>query len=556
LKNCFVLIICLLYTATISGQQFDLRSIIFNDQIEKTPIDTIQIKGLSSRSALTTAADSLQKTFISRGFLNYTAATDTTTSNTTVYQELFLGKKYSTIRILMELINGSEELDASSLSRKRIRYTTPALLEKELTKIRAEWNDRGQPFAKIAIHQWEFAKTDTAKAIVRVEPESFRKINRIVVKGYPNYPKNQIDNLINTRTLYNSHNLEKIERRISTLQYLENIKAPEALFKRDSTLLYIYVNKKTANIADGLIGFNTNEEGKLEINGFIEATLQNNFNYGERIDFTYRNDNADQSRLGIQVDLPSIIRKRIGINSGLEILRRDSLYQNTTLNLGLNYQLPKNAWIQLNYNNRESTADSQPSIIGKENNNYSTNGIAAQFHLIENSVNRLQPENFNLSFMAGAQERTLESNADTQYILELRLEKLWSLSHRLNLLSRANTYLLKTKNLQFNELRQIGGVNSIRGFNQNSIDTAAYLLTQTELRYALNDQIFLNLLGDGGVFEEYLDRNPKYLYAYGAGFGILTNAGILRLEVASGSFSGANQGVSSTIAHLNLKVFF
>jgi hemolysin activation/secretion protein len=340
------------------------------------------------------------------------------------------------------------------------------------------------------------------------------------------------------------------------LNYLETIKDPEVLFKKDSTLLYIYVKKKPANIADGLIGFNTNEEGKLEINGFIEATLQNNFNYGERIDFTYRNDNADQSRLGIHVNLPSIIRKRIGTNSGLEILRRDSLYQNTTLSIGFNYQLPKNSSLQINYHNQESTAGSQLSVTGNQNNSYSTNGIAALYHLSRNSANRLQPENYNISFLAGLQKRTLESSNDSQYTLELELEKLWSLGNRMNLLTKANTYLLKTKNLQFNELSQIGGSGSVRGFNQNSIDTAAYLLAQTELRYALNDQIFVNLLGDGGVFEDYTDRNPEYLYSFGAGFGILTNAGILRLEVASGRFSGANSNVSSTLAHINLKVFF
>jgi outer membrane protein assembly factor BamA len=226
------------------------------------------------------------------------------------------------------------------------------------------------------------------------------------------------------------------------------------------------------------------------------------------------------------------------------------------LSIGFNYQLPKNSSLQINYHNQESTAGSQLSVTGNQNNSYSTNGIAAQYHLSRNSANRLQPENYNISFLAGLQKRTLESSNDSQYTLELELEKLWSLGNRMNLLTKANTYLLKTKNLQFNELSQIGGSGSVRGFNQNSIDTAAYLLAQTELRYALNDQIFVNLLGDGGVFEDYTDRNPEYLYSFGAGFGILTNAGILRLEVASGRFSGANSNVSSTLAHINLKVFF
>jgi len=522
-------------------------------------MDTINIPGLRNHKRLTQASDSIKNVYLRRGFLNLLALKDSTSSKDTLIQRLFLGRPFTTIQIDTRVLDPRGELVLSSLSRKRNKYITPAQLEKELGRIQNEWNEKGQPFAKINSNEWDFTNQDTAKLRVTIKSESSRKIDRIIVNGYPNYPKNQIENLINPRSLYNSKNLDKIESQLSSLGYLEIIKPPEALFKKDSTLLYIYVKKKQVNSADGLIGFNTDADGKLELNGFLEASLLNNFNYGERIDFEYRNDTEDQSRLGVQVDLPAIIKKSTGITAGIQILRRDSIYQNTSLTLGANYQLPGNALFRLNYTNTKSTSTSSDlttTLTPLKPVDYHSNGVLASYSMTVLRPDRLQPEQFQLAIQAGLQNRSIQESNSGQYVLGVQIKKLWKLPSRLYLLTAANSYLLKTSNLQFNELQQVGGTNTVRGFNQNSIDTAAYILVQNDLRYVINDQIYVNLLSDGGVFEDYIERNPQFLYAIGAGFGILTKAGTLRFEVANGRFSSAKQGISSTIAHLNLKLFF
>ncbi|BAO54250.1 BamA/TamA family outer membrane protein [Nonlabens marinus] len=554
MKSRIVLIIYIACLTTITAQHSRLETFVFQD-LTTIPIDTIAVnRGMINNAASIT--DSIQQLYLKQGYLNLRASIDSTSSNDLIRHSLFLGNRFSTIAVSTQIIDSSGNLMESSLSRKRNTYTSPARLEKVVLRIQNNWNDQGQPFAKISTKEWDFKNRDTAKLILSVQNSNSRKIDRIVVEGYPNYPSNQIQNVLNKKTVYNSRNLKRIENQLYNYPYFEKIREPQALFKKDSTLLYVYLKKKSANSADGLIGFNTDEAGKLELNGFLEATLINNFNLGERLDFEYRNDNEDQTRLSLDVDLPSIIKKRIGITTGLELLRRDSLYQNTTLILGANYMLPQNATLRVTYQSKNSTGSLNTNNNLPEATNYDLNGITTSYSILTTNSNQLQPELFKLHLTAGYQNRTLQGAPDNQIEVSAVAKKLWKLPYRIYLSTQINSYLLKTNNLQFNELVQIGGTNTIRGFNQNSIDTAAYSLLQTDLRYVINEQIYINLLGDGGVFEEYTSRNPQYLYTFGAGFGILTRAGVLRFEVANGRFNRSKQGISSTIAHLNLKVFF
>lgn len=556
MRYCLVLIIYIVSLSTAGGQQLQLQTTVYQDKYQLTAIDTISINGLNSQVLLVKTADSIKRSFVERGFLNLTSTTDSISAPLIRYQSIILGNAFTAIAVETQIINSQDEVVMIPLSRKRKTYITPAQLEQTRIDLRNQWNEKGQPFAKITSETWDFTKKDTAKVLISIKTEASRTIDKIVVQGYPKYPSNQINNLINKRSSYNSRTLDNIQKQISSLEYLEVIKEPEALFKKDSTILYIYVKKKQANTADGLLGFNTDESGKLELNGFLEASLRNNFNYGERIDFEYRNDNEDQSRLGIHLDFPALLKERIGVAGGIQILRRDSLYQNTTLSIGINYQLPSSAILNLRYLNRQSTGSNTILTNNFRTDDYDLNGIAGTYSITRFTNNRLQPEEFGIVLQAGLQSRNADGVTNEQYVLDAQAQKLWELPFGFFLDTGLKAHLLKTDNLRFNELQQIGGPQTIRGFNQNSIDTAAYSLLQTDLRYVINDQIYLNLLTDAGVFEDFIGRNPQYLYSFGAGLGILTKAGILRLEVANGRFIQAKQGISSTIAHLNLRLFF
>ena len=218
------------------------------------------------------------------------------------------------------------------------------------------------------------------------------------------------------------------------------------------------------------------------------------------------------------------------------------------------YQLNSNFTSYINYVNRTSTTEDLEESL----NDYKVNGLQAGINYLRYSDSRLQPENIILHMDAGYNRRRLSntSTSNEQYEVSLRVAKLWKLRKKLFLKTSTEFYLLETEDLQFNELRQIGGLHSIRGFKQNTIDTPSYLLLQSDFRYLLNDQIYVNLINDVGYFRDYYTENHQYLYGFGAGFGIETKAGILQLQVAKGNFINSNPSSTNTIAHINFLISF
>ena len=62
------------------------------------------------------------------------------------------------------------------------------------------------------------------------------------------------------------------------------MKDPEILFTRDSTILYLYIQKIKKNTFDGFLGFNSDDQsGKVKIQGYAKINLINTFNNGENI---------------------------------------------------------------------------------------------------------------------------------------------------------------------------------------------------------------------------------------------------------------------------------
>ncbi|KQC32922.1 hypothetical protein AAU57_06015 [Nonlabens sp. YIK11] len=544
-----VLIIYILFSIGLFAQTDHTQIFLLPDAQSIQPMDTIFLKKTENQIS-SRRLDSIKINLIRKGYLNLIIA-DTLRKNTNQLS-IVLNKPFTTI--IMKEDDNMENgiIMESSLSRKRPKKTTPDKFLEELEAVQKKYNNQGSPFAEVIINRWNFTKQDTATLFYEVKNIEQRQIDRIIVNGYPKYPRNVIENLVANHTKLNSKNVNRLSTRLANLKYLESIKEPEALFKKDSTLLYVYLRKKNANKADGLIGFNTDEDGKLNINGFVDASLINNFNRGERFDFEYRNDNNDQTNISLQLNVPSLLFERIGITSSLDITRRDSIYQNSSFVAGLSYQFLGSWNTQLNYYSKSSTEENNLINV----NNFQTRGVATQLTYGGNSANTLQPETLSFLLGMGYYHRNLENQSNGQYSMDLSFENLWPLLNKLSLKTSINAHLLKTERLQFNELTQIGGIKTIRGFNQNSIDTAAYTLLQTDFRYSFNDRFYINLLNDGGVFEDYIQRKPQFLYSFGAGFGILTQAGILRLEVANGRFLSSNESISNTIAHLNFTILF
>lgn len=554
MNKTIVLIIYLLsfYCSNAQTLQLEYQASQKNEQIT---LDSItNNKSFSNFKNLKKHNDSLIGKLYHTGYINLLAQPLQRISEHNYLQKIELNKKFKTIEIIANTVN--KEIDSLveiTLSRKQNKNFFPIeRTEEKIKEIHQFITKNGFSFLKIQTSEFEMKKGDTITLRINLSIDKKRRIDNIIIKGYSQFPKKYIGRIVNKKLLFNEENISNIQSAINKIPFITIEKEPEILFKKDSTIVYVYVKKKNSNAADGLIGFNNSKNGKLELNGYIDLTLFNNLDNGEKLTILYRGDNDDQTSLDIKTELPYILKSNIGISAGLNLLRRDSTYQNTMVRVGAFYSVTQHTSLGISYSQKESIVND----ITNFTDNFNNSSISLSFNHQQPSFQEIYVNNALAKIEIGYGQRNIDETRNRQIQITSTIQKNLTIDESQSIHLENQIKYLGSKNILFNELFQVGGINSIRGFNQNSIDTSLFTSINTEYRYLLSEGIYLHSILDYAVFEDFTTKKTQKIYGFGLGTAILTQSGILRLSIANGSFSGANLDFSSTVAHINLLIKF
>jgi len=107
-------------------------------------------------------------------------------------------------------------------------------------------------------------------------------------------------------------------------------------------------------------------------------------------------------------------------------------------------------------------------------------------------------------------------------------------------------------NLYENELYRIGGMSTVRGFNQESILSKAYSIATTEIHLRVSEGSGFYLFADKGFVKTYEPNQYKdsWPLGFGIGLNLVTKAGLFNLNYAVG------EGFGQTISLRDAKVHF
>jgi hemolysin activation/secretion protein len=88
---------------------------------------------------------------------------------------------------------------------------------------------------------------------------------------------------------------------------------------------------------------------------------------------------------------------------------------------------------------------------------------------------------------------------------------------------------MRNENLFLNDLFRLGGLKSIRGFNENFFYARSYVYINIEQRLFFDQSSFLMIFVDGGTLENpYFAKTIDYPVSFGAGLNLETGSGIFR----------------------------
>lgn len=427
-------------------------------------------------------------------------------------------------------------------------------IENYLEEISKNLDSKGKPFSKISLAN-NYLINDTLYANILISSSKKRNINKVIVKGYEGFPKKFIKNHLSIkedRTVYSTEKLKEISRNLNSLFFVNQIKQPETLFKKDSTLIYLYLDKKQNNSFDGLINLTTKEDGSVLFNGILDLQLNNVLNNGEFFSLNWSAIGDERQELEVNLKTPYIFNSRITPEVLFNIYRQDSTFINTKFFGSLNYAVNAKIDLGLSFSSESSENTSQlAQNSNKSFDNFFT-GINFNYHTYRDK--RFNNDKLSITVNPLFGYRATANERINQFKLKTIISYLFEINRRNAIYLKNTIGFLNSKDLLNNELYRIGGANSIRGFNEQSFFTPNYTYFNIEYRHLTSPKSYFYSITDLGRLDIF--SNFSNILGLGGGYSFLTNNSQINIGIALGNNLSNEFQFRNPKVVINWKTFF
>lgn len=551
-----LLLFLLLITAGFSTKAQNLHLQIDGNSSEETKIiDSIGYKKQHENTkSILDETGNITNTLLQKGYLESQLTRQQKVNDSTFLFQYSIGKKTNRIHIYIGRISEDEKklLEFTSDTIKLQTSEVENFMNSNLTKL----EQKGYSLSELQLVNHKKEKEQLHADLI-IKTEKKRSLNDIVIVGYTKFPEGIRRNIAKQykKRPFNQENLKQLNDNFKSLPFVNQLKYPEILFTKDSTKVYVYLEKTRANRFDGFIGFANEENTGIRFNGYLDLLLNNALNTGEKFNLYWKSDGKKQTTFNIGTELPYIFKTPLGIKADLRIFKQDSTFQNTTTSLNLGYYFRYNSKAFLGYQSSES-------VDIQNTNNSFISDFSNAFWTASYEYNNFNADDFffrertglNIKFGIGERKSKLESA--NQYFVQLDAHHNFQLNRKNSIAVKNQSYYLQSNDYIINELYRFGGINSIRGFVENSLQANLFSGIMAEYRYTLTQSMYIHTITDYGYFQDKTSNLKDNLLGLGFGFGLLTKNGLFNLIYANGSTSEQAIKLSNSIVHISFKTNF
>lgn len=478
-----------------------------------------------------------------------------------------LGKKIKLVRIYIGIDNSLTELlnlktkDTITLPYQETDY----FLNQTLKKL----EESGFALASLKLINLKTINS-VLYGDLKLELNQQRKLNSVIIRYSDSnvsnrFPKGHLKQISRKYqdNAFNQNIVDEIYKDFEKFNFVNQVKYPEILFKKDSTKVYVYLEKRKSNTFDGFIGFSNNENNKVVLNGYLDVSLENILGSGEQFSVYWKSDGNDQKTFKAHLELPYLLQTPLGLKAEIQLFRQDSTFQNTKTAVDLSYFKNYNTRFYLGYQTTESSdiQNLNNASITDFNNSFVT---ARMEYTKLKATDLLFPIKTRFLITTGFGKRTVNTETEgpkiDQFMVKIDAMHNFQLNKKNSINLNSQNFYLHSNQYVTNELHRFGGFNSMRGFTENSL--YAYFLTSilTEYRYLLSPELYIHSILDYSIYKDTFDterqQNTKNLLGLGVGFGLLSKNGLFKLAVANGTSKNQEINFCNTIVHICYNVKF
>ncbi|WP_372751705.1 BamA/TamA family outer membrane protein [Labilibaculum sp.] len=492
-------------------------------------------------------------------------------SKDTILAFLHRGQKYEWDEIHFRYADSSGLVSLEEfLELKQRKLIRSIDLESSPNKILNQMGNKGYPFAQLSLSEISISE-EKISGEWSVELNDFIRWDEMIVKGNSKIKARFLQGYlgIHPNKTYREDRSEAISEKIENLAFVKEIKPAEIEFVSGKARVYNYLEKVAANQFDGIIGFQTNEDdNKLELTGEVNLLLQNTFLAGESIGFNWQKVDEDSQNLSVEFIYPYLITSSLGLDFTLDIEKKDTSYISTGIDMGIRFSQSGKNYSKLFFKRNSSsllatdylaTATVLPDYADVASNLF---GFAYNFENLDYSFNPKRGWILNLNLATG--KHKIKKNSaisselyddvdlsgtiiDAEWTIELNVP----IQQKISLRFRSKSGIRESNDLFQNDLFSLGGMNSLRGFNEDSFRASAYSVLTSELRFIPQQNSSFYLFYDAAYYRnDYLDDKTED-YPWGVGFGLnfATKSGIFSLNYGVGKQKNSTLDLQSAKIH-------
>lgn len=499
---------------------------------KKAPDSSFKTKELATKYLT-----DLQNTFIEKGHFLFSIETNEET-NQFKKVKLYVGPLFLEAKLELDSIE-KIFLKKNGFIQRPIKLTRNSL-KNYFRMVSESYLNNGYPFAMFRIREGKFetSKEFTGKlSIIRGEKYSW---GDFILKGDSSIFPSLVSNLsgIKSGRTYNESLLKEMEKEISLLPFVEQFRKPELLFYDRKVDIYLYLRSKPASSINGALGLQPNPiTQRVAFTGQLQLKLQNVLKKAELLEMNWRSIQPGTQNLFIQSNIPFLFKTRFGLDGKFNLYKRDSSFLEVKSTIGVTYSLRNNFllkgfysfWSNSVLNSNSTTTNYTSTVV----NSY---GISVNRRNLDYAPNPRKGSVIFAELALGNRKVRNQERPGLSAKGQLTLEKYYPLAKRHILKIAANWDWIYNDTTYANERIRFGGLNSLRGFNEEELFATSYLSSLVEYRFLLDKNSTLFGFFNQGWYEDNSRLNYVNDSPYGFGFGLSfgTRLGIFSVTYALG----------------------
>lgn len=372
-----------------------------------------------------------------------------------------------------------------------------------------------------------------------------------------------------TGAAYNEQHIKLASARLNQLPFLTASQQARVYFFANKAKPILYADERKASSADGIIGFAPNSQANnnsLLLTGEANLKLQNLFESGKVLEINYRSFLANSQQLRVYALYPYLFKSSVGMDYTLHLIKQDSSFLDVQNQLGLQYRFIGQDYFRVYYAVQSTsliTVDTQrirSSVTLPDANDLINYQYGAEVKVVHYDylLNPLKGYSININASIGdkriQRNPTIDAlrftdekgsqyslydkfaNRMLQYKVQTDADVFIKLGNYITSRVQVMAAGIQAPVLFLNDLYRIGGLRTLKGFDEQAIFASTYVIVNTELRYLLQRNAHASLFWNGAYYENTL-RTPVLSdtpYGFGAGFNFETAAGVFSIYYALG----------------------